>query len=947
LQGVEEGKRMEATGGMTLRLAAWGIALCGLYLSSLYSFLLFHGLAELFSIVVACGIFVLAWNTRRLLQNQYLLFLGIASLFVASIDLIHTLSYKGMGVFPGYDANLPTQLWISARYMQSISLLLAPLFIKRAVHSRFTLAAYSLVTVLTLASIFRNIFPDCFIEGVGLTPFKRISEYLISGILGAAVMLLLRHRGAFEKHILQLLVWSILTTIVSEVVFTFYVSVYGFSNLVGHFAKIVAFFLIYKAIVETGLRRPYDLLFRNLKQSEERLSKARDELEIRVGERTAELARANAELRRENVQRQQAEEALRKVNRALKVLSSSNQALIHARDESGLLRDICRIVVAVGGYRLCWVGYAEEDEAKTVRPVAQRGDEDWYVDVVNLTWADTDRGRGPTGTAIRTGKPSVARDILTDPTYAPWRAEAARRGYASAIALPLAAGVKVLGALNIYAEEPDAFDAEEVRLLTELADDLAFGIASLRTRMEHGRAEDARQALYQASLEIHAPGRLEDRLKRLLKTAREVLRLDGVAIFLPEADGKWLQAAAALGIGEPFAPLRVPIESAGGGLANAYVTREAAVWDGAAPVPEPLQLKPPYDRIAALRARVFAIMPLLVQGRVVGVLGAHRKHSRQPFDPATLEMMQLFASHAAPAVEQARLDEELRRATIYLEARVEDRTRDLRRANQELQVASRHKSEFLANMSHELRTPLNSILGFAQILMEQTRETISAKQTRYLTNIFNSGQHLLQLINDILDLSKVEAGKFILQPESLPVAETLEDILVIARGLANKKGQTIHVESASKLPLLHADPVRFKQILFNLLSNAVKFTPNSGQITVRTRSVPGIADVGVQIAECPDKSEIGKLQSEMLEIAVTDTGSGINAEDLPRLFQNFVQLKATAIQHHEGTGLGLALTKRLVELHGGRIRAESPGEGQGSTFTVVLPFSRTGISPAS
>jgi signal transduction histidine kinase len=154
-------------------------------------------------------------------------------------------------------------------------------------------------------------------------------------------------------------------------------------------------------------------------------------------------------------------------------------------------------------------------------------------------------------------------------------------------------------------------------------------------------------------------------------------------------------------------------------------------------------------------------------------------------------------------------------------------------ANQQLEAASRHKSEFLANMSHELRTPLNSILGFSQLLLEQTQEVLPAKQIRFLSNIHNSGQHLLQLINDILDLSKVEAGKFILQPEPLPVAATLEDILVIGRGLANKKGQLIETEIAPGLPPLQADPVRFKQILFNLLSNAIKFTPEKGTITLR------------------------------------------------------------------------------------------------------------------
>ncbi len=185
------------------------------------------------------------------------------------------------------------------------------------------------------------------------------------------------------------------------------------------------------------------------------------------------------------------EEALRRSNRALKVLSEGNQLLVRARDESYLLHEICRIVVDIGGCRMAWIGFAEQDEAKTVRPVAQAGYEEGYLDTVNITWADTERGRGPTGTAIRTGKPFVANDILTDPNYTPWHSEASKRSYESTIALPLNADPRVLGALNIYAAEPNAFDAEEVKLLMELAGDLAYGIMTLRAQAESKRAKEA------------------------------------------------------------------------------------------------------------------------------------------------------------------------------------------------------------------------------------------------------------------------------------------------------------------------------------------------------------------------------------------------------------------------------------------------------------------------
>jgi PAS domain S-box-containing protein len=253
------------------------LLLIGLYITSLYSFLLFHSLAEIFSIVVACGIFMLAWNSRHLLDNNYLLFIGIAYLFIGGLDLIHTLAYKGMGVFHGYGANLPTQLWISARYMESLSLLGASFFIGHRFRKNLVFLSYFLATAFVLVSIFHwDLFPICFIEGVGLTPFKKLSEYVISLILIASIGMLWKKRSEFDSSVLRLIIVSILLTVASELAFTFYIHVYGFSNLVGHYLKIISYYLIYRAIIETGLARPYTLLFRNLKESETALRKSEE-----------------------------------------------------------------------------------------------------------------------------------------------------------------------------------------------------------------------------------------------------------------------------------------------------------------------------------------------------------------------------------------------------------------------------------------------------------------------------------------------------------------------------------------------------------------------------------------------------------------------------------------------------------------------------------------------
>jgi len=262
-----------------------GLLLTGLFVTSRFNYLIFHILAEFFSIVVAFSFFMIAWHSRQYIKNQYLLFIGIAYFFIGFIDLCHTLSYKGMPVFTDYDF-YANQLWIGARYMESLTLLFGfyLLMTDRRFSPGVVFLVYTVISTLLILSVFYwKIFPECFIAGQGQTRFKILSEYAVCLILGLNIFLLHRNRACFNDKIFFLLLWSMIFTIISELAFTFYISNYGLSNLVGHYFKIFSFFLIYQAIIKTGIEEPYELIFLGLDRANKKLN-----AEITIRKKTEE-----------------------------------------------------------------------------------------------------------------------------------------------------------------------------------------------------------------------------------------------------------------------------------------------------------------------------------------------------------------------------------------------------------------------------------------------------------------------------------------------------------------------------------------------------------------------------------------------------------------------------------------------------------------------------------
>lgn len=242
-------------------------------------YLLFHAYAEGFSIVIAIVMFIITWNSRHVIDNYYLYFIGLTYLFVANFDFLHTLGYSGMNVFPDYDF-YANQLWVVGRFMESISLLLGFYFLKRKkrVNAIWVMVIYAIIsTIFILLILVFKVFPECFIEGVGQTPFKIVSELIIIGILSLAIVGLYKNKDRFPKGILYSILLSFIVTIISELFFTIYIHNYGISNILGHFAKIVSFYLIYRSIIKTGINEPYQVIFNNLNEKKMELQRLNEE----------------------------------------------------------------------------------------------------------------------------------------------------------------------------------------------------------------------------------------------------------------------------------------------------------------------------------------------------------------------------------------------------------------------------------------------------------------------------------------------------------------------------------------------------------------------------------------------------------------------------------------------------------------------------------------------
>ncbi|MBD2214494.1 response regulator [Nostoc linckia FACHB-104] len=702
----------------------------------------------------------------------------------------------------------------------------------------------------------------------------------------------------------------------------------------------------------------------------------------------------------------QAEIEIRRVNRTLQALTNCSQVLVRAKDELDLLQRICQMIVEVGDYRLAWVGLAEHDAQSTISPVAQAGYEDGYLQSLNLNWADNPAGLGPVGTAIRTGQTCIIQNILTDPHYEIWRCQAIKQGYAASIALPLTADGQVLGALNIYATEPEAFDADEVKLLEALAIDLAYGMMALRNQRDRQIAEAAlqkSQQSYQQLVElcpeaifiesegnfvfvnsatvqlfgatqpqellgkqvlglVHPNSQLAVREKlQLLKTSTQpvtleeaqFLRLDGQAIALEIAAAAFTyqnqpasqvvarditarkQTEALLHQANNELELRVAQRTAE--LIGLNLKLQAEL-DERQSIQEQLRISQAKfarildiadDAIISIDAtqkitlfnqgaeKIFGYKAEEVMGQQLDILlplrfaSAHRHHvgdfgkspspARRMGERREIYGMRQDGTEFPAEASISKLD---MGGNTYYTVILRDIT--------ERKLVERMKDEFVSVVSHELRTPLTSIHGSLGMLVSGLLPADSEQGKRLLQIATDSTERLVRLINDILDIERIESGRVKMEREICNVADLIKSAVNVIQPLADKLGVQLSIADVSIQ--LWADPDRIVQTLTNLLSNAIKFS-HPGETVWLT----------------------AKTQGNEVVFAVKDTGRGIPANKLDSIFERFQQVDSSDSRNHDGTGLGLAICKSIVQQHSGRIWVESTLD-EGSTFYFTLPI---------
>jgi PAS domain S-box-containing protein len=888
IRPADQALRKNVTGWSTgAQILAWimtgAVFLGGLLWISQHNYLLFHSLAELFSVAVAWAIFMLVWNCRRFITNDALIFLGIAYLFVGLIDLVHTLAYKGMGVFPDRNAsNLATQLWIGARIMEAVSLFLFPLLFGRRIRPCGVFAAYGGLTALLLLAIFwQPVFPTCFVEGIGLTPFKKITEYAICGVLAGALLLLWQRRQALDPSVSRLMAAAMGVTIGQELFFTFYVSVYGLSNLIGHFLKIISFFLVYKALIRSGLTRPYSILFRELASKETALR----ESDI---ERTAIL-----DAHPDHMVFQDLEHRVLWANAsACASVSLSREALtgrfcheVWAKRSQPC--EACPVAMARASGRL------EERVMETpdgriwrVQGVPIRNEQGQIVRMLEVTADITERIHQERQYA-RILESTMEGFCLTDSQGRILEVNQALTGML---------GYSREELLSMHVGDVEALDGpDEISARSESFIREGHARFETRYRRKDGALIDVEVSgaympeaggrfvvfLRDITLQKQNARALEEREAFL----RQVIDTSPDCIFVKDWQGRFIL------VNDVISSLyQTPKEEMLG-----KTDQELAGMDRLGPEEAERFLADDREVITKQRVKLVAEEPFTLADGV--------KHW---FRTIKVPLNASFAPHCM-----------LGFAVDITEIKQAERERQRLQA----QLLQAQKMEAIGTLAggiaHDFNNILVPILGYAQMALEDAPQESPVRES--LQEILCATERARDLIDHILTFSRqsdAEVGPLRLQPI---IKEAMK---LLRASIPSTIAIQMHIEDDCN-PVM-ANPTEVHQIIMNLATNAYHaMAAEGGTLTL------DLVEVELGADHLP---EDGMAPGPYVCLKVRDTGMGMSQEVLERVFEPYFTTKPEG----KGTGLGLSVVHGIVQACGGHILIESRIQ-EGTEVRVYLP----------
>ena len=590
------------------------------------------------------------------------------------------------------------------------------------------------------------------------------------------------------------------------------------------------------------------------------------------------------------------EELERELSTALQEVSNKVAAAHDTDEVLGLIvNEAARLVGAP------WAFVALVEEGKLTPRASTENAADYLAEIVEAQpMLNIETGTSAMGHMLATTTPHVYQDTQEDElATAAGRVLAKKYGMHGGVLVPLLANDMPIGALAIMDKRIRRFTEDEVCLLMAFADQASLALDKARLLNEAERENERSDAHYRVSNLLAGAHHTDEVLDRIVNEAARLVGATAAWIRLLEGDSLVLAGAATESVAgflaeEGESRPTIAVEEQATVMAKAVATKKPIVVEDAS---EDLSVEEVRLRVQKYGFHGFVVIPLLANDRSIGVLNVMDKRIRR-FTDDEVSLLSAFADQTSLALEKVRLLEEAEQA------------RD------EAEEASRTKSQFLANMSHELRTPLNAIIGYSEMLQEEASEIENEEFEEDLERINGAGKHLLGLINDVLDISKIEDGAMDIYLETFPIEPMVQDVVTTMQTLVEKNSNSLEIDCPDSVGSIHAGTTKIRQCLFNLIGNASKFTE---QGTISLKVSRGIAE-----------------GQEWINFAVSDTGIGMNEEQMGRLFEAFAQAEASTTRRFGGTGLGLAITRHFCEMMGGTVLVESQA-GKGSTFTMKLP----------